>query len=41
MNGMNAVNGTALNVVSKTYDDKTPMPKSKGAIRHRTGSHFG
>ena len=25
MNGMNGMNGTALNVVSKTYDDKTPM----------------
>ena len=25
MNGTNGMNGTALNVVSKTYDDKTPM----------------
>ena len=25
MNGMNGMNGTVLNVVSKTYDDKTPM----------------
>ena len=25
MNGMNGMNGTALNVVSKTYDAKTAM----------------
>ena len=29
MNGMNGMNGTALNVVSKTYDDKTPTNSYK------------